>query len=320
MNTRSKYQLALAVVFCLCLPLPVRAQSFTNSATLSAAMAGTNLVVSYSLVNTQGWVTLFQAGSLTDLATNAQPFDLAPASATGQGQFTVPVNPAAPSQFYRLLIEQWPSRGKALVFTNGPLDFAAMRAAYGDITNNYQIPNGTAYPTNTTPMIFKQPVQVWLDNLGTYDSNGVQVADNAGLLWGKYLITEVSSLNNPGSGFPQINAIYSPTNDFRVNYNGDSNIPARAALLWSSQVQLYYDVNNYRKTLLNDAFVRELHLPSDLESNLISHQYRPDLNMQIPGYPFSVGPPGLWVFEDILLDGLRLWPTTDLEYMVPRRL
>jgi hypothetical protein len=88
----------LAKVGFLCLILlpfwKAGAQTFSNSAALSVALdqTGTNVIVSYSLTNSQGWVTLFQAGSLQDLTTNAQPFDLAPAPATGQGQFTsIPV-------------------------------------------------------------------------------------------------------------------------------------------------------------------------------------------------------------------------------------
>ncbi len=60
--------------------------------------------------------------------------------------------------------------------------FDAMRRTYGDITNNAQNPDGA---TNTTPIIFKPPVELWLDNLGTYDTNGVLVGGNDGRLNGK---------------------------------------------------------------------------------------------------------------------------------------
>ena len=288
MSTCWQRVLTLAGMLSLLLPPSARAQTFTNSATLTAALSGTNLVITYSLMNTQGWVTLFQAGSLTDLATNAQPFDLAPAPGSGQGQFTVPVNPAAPSQFYRLLLEQWPSRGKALVWTNGPLDFAAMRATYGDITNLPVIAGSNCYTgygcspfyTNaTTPSIFNQPVQVWIDNLGFYDTNGVLVSGNNGALTGKFIETPALSANNPGAGFPIINSLASANNDFRVNYLGDSTLPPRNAVIWSSEAQMYFDVNNYRSTALNDSFIHALQLPAQLQQNLINLQYRPDLNM-----------------------------------------
>ena len=54
------------------------AQGFTSSATLTASIQGTNLVVNYSLTTTQGWATLFQADRMDRLASNAQPVDLAP--------------------------------------------------------------------------------------------------------------------------------------------------------------------------------------------------------------------------------------------------
>jgi hypothetical protein len=255
-------------------------QSFTNSAKLTAAVdaTGTNLVVRYSMTTTQGWVTLFSADRPEKLATNAQPVELAPVLPSMQGQFNVPINPAAAAQFYKLLIEQWPSRGKALVFTNGPIDFAAMRATYGDVTNNVQPLAGGA--TNSTPMIFRQPVEVWIDNLGVYDpETGVLVSGNAGVLTGKYGITSVNSLNDLQNGFPPINPINAGSNDFRVNYLGEpaAGIDEREAIIWSSEVQFYHDINDYRSKILNESFIRSLGLPPEIEKNLISRQFRPDL-------------------------------------------
>jgi hypothetical protein len=83
---------------------------FTNSATLSAAVSGTNLVISYSLTTTQGWVTLFSADGLGALAANSQFVDFAPVLPSRLGQFVVPVDRLAPAKFYRLLLEEWPSR------------------------------------------------------------------------------------------------------------------------------------------------------------------------------------------------------------------
>ena len=294
---------AIVLLFCVLLPLTARAQAFTNSATLTATLSGTNLIVTYSLMNTQGWVTLFQAGSLLDLATKAQPFDLAPAPVSGQGQFTVPVNPAAPSQFYRLLIEQWPSRGKAFVFVNGPLDFVAMRQTYGDITSN-------------TPAIFKPPVAVWLNNLGAYDTNGLLMGSNDGYLNGKYGNTDVYSINNPSGGynthggFPLIGRVRSlGTNDFRIVYDGSSSAPKREAVIWSTEAQMYYDMNNYRSTLLNDSFIRELQLPPEIEQNLITRQYRPDLNM---GVTIRSGNPIMQVLETTDPSSIQLFQAENL--------
>jgi hypothetical protein len=83
---------------------------FTNSATLSTAVSGTNLVISYSLTTTQGWVTLLSADGLGALAANSQFVDFAPVPPSRLGQFVVPVNPVAPAKVYRLLLEEWPSR------------------------------------------------------------------------------------------------------------------------------------------------------------------------------------------------------------------
>src|SRR5438105_4722919 len=101
------------------------AQAFTNSAVLTAALDGTrtNLVITYTMSTTQGWVTLFSADTPQHLATNAKPFDLVQVPPSQQGQFIVPMTPGAPVQFFRLLLEQWPSRAKALVWTNSPIDF-----------------------------------------------------------------------------------------------------------------------------------------------------------------------------------------------------
>ncbi len=225
MRASVQFPAAILLVLCLLTIPPARAQTFTNSATLSATVSGTNLLISYSLTTTQGWVTLFAADRPDQLATNARPVDLAPVPPAMVGQFTVPLDAAAPAQFYKLLIEQWPSRGKALVFRGGPLDFAAMRQTYGDITNNAQ--PSFPIPTNSTPMIFKQAVEVWLENLGIYDTNGVLVGSNDGKVVGKYAKGSVLSIDNPGAGYPLIGELVSPSNDFRVNYAGDGSVPPR---------------------------------------------------------------------------------------------
>src|SRR5262245_28456341 len=92
-------------------PLAAQAQSsFTNSATLRASVAGTNLVVNFSLTSTRGWVTLLAAVRPEALAANARFVNLAAVPPSRQGQFLVPLDRAAPAQYYRLLLEQWPSR------------------------------------------------------------------------------------------------------------------------------------------------------------------------------------------------------------------
>ena len=304
MRARVQFPAAILLWFCLLTILSARAQTFTNSATLSATVSGTNLLITYSCTTTQGWVTLFAADRPDQLATNARPVDLAPVPPAMSGQFSVPLDAAAPAQFYKLLIEQWPSRGKALVFQGGPLDFAAMRQTYGDITNNSQ-PSSFPIPTNSTPMIFKQPVEVWLENLGAYDTNGVLVSGNDGKVIGKYAEGDVLSINNPGAGYPPFGVLVRPDNDFHVNYAGDASVSAREAVIWSSEVQLYYDLNDYRTRFLNGAFIDELDLPPEIATNLKHRQYRPDLNLGSSPTPRV---PLLRAIENNVAGGIGLFP------------
>src|SRR5207249_9453507 len=112
-------------------------------------------------------------------------------------------------------------------------------------------------------------------------------------------------------------------NDFRINYLGDSRANPREALLWSSQVQLYYDVNEFRKRLLTDAFINELNLPPDLAANVKHRQFRPDL--AVIYYFDGTVTPGvarrtiLTVVEDTLQSGyLRILPSQNLENISAR--
>ncbi len=91
-------------------PLAVSAQgTFTNSGTLGIALNGTNLVFNYSMMTTQGYVTLLSADNLGALVTNPKPVSFTAVPPSRQGQFTVPFDPNAPTKFYTLLSEQWPS-------------------------------------------------------------------------------------------------------------------------------------------------------------------------------------------------------------------
>lgn len=90
--------------------LTVSAQgAFTNSGTLSVSLNGTNLMFSYSMSTTQGYVTLLTAGDLGTLKTSPQALNYAAVPSSKQGQFVVPMNPNAPTSFFRLLCEPWPS-------------------------------------------------------------------------------------------------------------------------------------------------------------------------------------------------------------------
>ncbi len=266
-----------------------RSQSFTNSAVLSAQLDVTrsNLLVNFTMATNAGWVTLFSGNNLYDLATNAQPVDLAPVPTNSRGQFVVPLTGNAPAQFYKILIEQWPSRAKALIYTNGAYDLAAMRATYGDVIlysnslADYFYGNITN-PDTTTPVIFKPLTQVWLNNMGFYDTNGVQTNWNQGLLSGKYINVRAYSLDNTNDGLPYslIPEFYNGSNNFIVYPVADPSYPPRLALMYSTEAQLYYQINDFRNRFFNDAFIDRLNLPAAIADNLKKHQCRPDLNYQ----------------------------------------
>src|SRR5690242_1732866 len=114
-------KLALALLLLTLIWSGAQAQPSTNQPTLSVSLSGTNLLVNYSLGNTQGWVTLFAADRLADLATQAAPVDLAPVAAAEPAQFLVPMVSNAPTRFFRVLWEPFPTRARALVFVDGPL-------------------------------------------------------------------------------------------------------------------------------------------------------------------------------------------------------
>jgi len=99
--------------FCLstfCLAQALYAQvGFTNSATLSVQLEGTNVLVGYSTTTIQGWVTLLSADRIESLTSNSQFVDAVPVPASRQGQFLVPLATGASARFYKLLLEPLPS-------------------------------------------------------------------------------------------------------------------------------------------------------------------------------------------------------------------
>lgn len=72
---------------------------------------------------------------------------------------------------------------------------------------------------------------------------------------------------------------YSASNDFRIDYTGTANGLPRESLLWASEAQFLWNIQDYRTRFLNRQFVEELNLPPDLASNILVRQFRPDLNM-----------------------------------------
>lgn len=96
--------------YCFCLAPALYAQvGFTNSATLSVQLQGTNVVVAYSTTTPQGWVTLLSADQVDSFAANCRFVDAVPVPMSRQGQFIVPLVAGAPAQFYKVLLEPLPS-------------------------------------------------------------------------------------------------------------------------------------------------------------------------------------------------------------------
>jgi hypothetical protein len=187
------------------------------------------------------------------------------------------------------------TRGKALVFVNGPLDFDAMRASAG-----------AGGITPETPPIYRKPTEVCVDNLGVYDpETGALTGGNDGFLNGKYARTDVLAINF-GDDMPT--RLFSSENDFRVNYLGDSKTPIRKAIISSSEVQMYFDVNNYRSTIFNDRFIRSLGLSPEIEKNLVTRQFRGDLEIPDIGPTNTKAVPILEAEEATNPAGIELFP------------
>jgi hypothetical protein len=93
----------------LCLSGWMAQATFTNATMLSASLSGTNLVLSYSVATTEGWVSLLSAGDLGTLASAPQFVDAVPVPPSQQGQFVVPLVPGARGRYFRLLLEPQPT-------------------------------------------------------------------------------------------------------------------------------------------------------------------------------------------------------------------
>lgn len=189
------------------------------------------------------------------------------------------------------------TRGKGLVFIDGPMDFEAMKSSAG-----------ASGLTQDTPPIYKAPTEVCIDNLGTYDrETGEMLTGSDGYLTGKYAKTAVLAIEGRWDNKPtRFRA--SDGNNFSVNFRGDSSVPARKAIVASGEVQTYYDINKFRSTLFNEAFIRELNLPEETEKNLVYRQIRSDLNIPGLGGMKSDDVPIIQAFEATNPAGIQLYP------------
>lgn len=252
----------LVAVALLC-AWPAWAQlSWTNSATLSVALAGSNVLLRAEFATTNGAFNLLEADRLDRLQLpryahqiSNQIYDLNWVPASREMRWTLTNAPAASPRYFRLLLEPVLSRGRVWVFPNGPID--------------YTKPVDWDHPT------YVKPTEVWIDNLGEYDLEGNLIGANDGYLTGFYVETRVNStLPLILEDVPDLTRNRQHNNDFRVAY---SDTMTREELGWLSEAQSYWQINDYRNRLMNDAFIEELDLPPALEENLRVRQYRPDL-------------------------------------------
>jgi hypothetical protein len=190
------------------------------------------------------------------------------------------------------------SRGRALVFTNGMVDFDAMKAKAG-----------SSGITGFTKILYKTPKEVCIDNLGSYDptSGAFIPGQNDGMLKGRFLTSKVFSMTDPNTVLDWV----SSENNFEVDYGGDSSVPQREAVLYSSAAQVYYDINRFRSTIFNNAFIRNrsLNLDPAIKNNLINLQYRSDLTSST--IEVTKTQPVLFSRESRLPGGIVLYPFTN---------
>ncbi|MBN8550288.1 MAG: hypothetical protein J0M12_13300 [Deltaproteobacteria bacterium] len=200
-----------------------------------------------------------------------------------------------------------------IVVTTKPAQYAIQWPCYLAIDESSDVYACESCPKGQAPAyVFPNGLEfdsqyhfVCLDNLGTYNSEtGAKTASNFDsalrgyVLNGKYLRTNLQTET------PLLNRFVSNRNDFRLNIAGTSAANARQNVLWGSEVNLYYYINNYRKLFLNNTFIGSLGLSPTATLNVQNRQFRPDLqgivNSRLPWFipneltaftPASVSPP-----------------------------
>ncbi len=212
-----------------------------------------------------------------------------PNEVTIVGNFPSGVSPGSSASFgVELLTANSGTIAGAIRFVSNDIDEAAFTIKYfGSVCSPSQdLTSGIATVFKdgnftSAPYSYKPTYEICLFNLGQYDANGQMSVPGDGTLSGKYLSTQIISLDerNPtlyGSLGP-VSDLNSASNDFRIDYTGASQNNKRVGILQSAQAQSYAWVDLYRTRFLNDSFIESLNLPSNLSNNLKYLQYRPDL-------------------------------------------
>ena len=158
---------ALAAACLLGQPFVTAQLSWTNSATLTVLQSNSHVVLRAEFSTTDGAFNLLQADRLDRLhlppcacQISNQIYDLNWVPDSREIEWTLSDLPDSKPRFFRLLLEPVLSRGRVLVFPNGPIDWSQ--------------PLDWEHPT------YVQPTEVWVDNLGSYDPEGNLTGSNEG--------------------------------------------------------------------------------------------------------------------------------------------
>ena len=225
---------------------------------------------------------------------------VAPGSST---TFTIQLDLAAAGTF----------TGNVTFTTNDPAHDPFTLPVTGQVVKTtglaYVFPNGVM---NWNTMTFNQPVQVTLHDLGQYDSHGNLIGSNNGLLTGKYASTNIESIDeyDTSYGLSNVPELTSSSNDFRVDYTGATHNDPRQAILWASEAQAYYYIDDYRRRFLNNSFIDSLNLPAQIKQNVENLQYRPDFQSSPAA---TLAKPKLQAIEEITPQADRVFPAPNVE-------
>jgi len=199
-----------------------------------------------------------------------------------------------------------------------------------DYTQSYAYGQARVYLQG--PLYTPSLSNVCLFYLGDFDpETGYRVSGNGGYLNGKYLETDLYSIdefaqNPPYNQWPNVPNFYSASNDFQIDPNcwdnpqGGQNpcpqgVNQRQAHLWSSEAHQYYFLTDYRMRFLNDPFIDQLQLDPEIAKNLKTRQFRPDLDV---GGNERLDRPIVVMNEFVIPAGISLFPDENMEAVTVR--
>ncbi len=164
--------------------------------------------------------------------------------------------------------EKDPTTGKALIFMGpngelGPIDFST--GLYADIAN----------PNHIGDIGYRAQSQVCLTELGHYNpETGFYEASNSGYLTGKYLETDILTINWPSEGLHPFEVVHQPGNDFRITFDWNQSREDNAYL---SQAHAYHYITDFRKNVFNADLINRLNIDEEKRKNVLTRQFKAEL-------------------------------------------